>query len=399
MRTSDICLSIRSIKVRGNEPGSENYALELIDALRATRLEWSYIRDRDLIARIKARVPVFVAALNTITPPGHAVNFEGDPIIAPWMTRFGTPARRQPYICQNNPIDLESRVAQAVELMDEEITDSFQFDDWNGNAQMLWYPNTCFCDYCQQDFARELGLSIHYRDYLRGRGFTHTAELFESSKLGNVPLWEDYLRFQQRTVTRFFRALRTRMDQALGRPVTLSVNGSVLNFGGDITTIRPFISYLNGETRHFAPADLLQMAERSRDLGVRQVVSFFPDVVPAHYHAPEFVARVRQAIALCYCLGLLPLFPYDVYTGNDPATGELYPRWFGTTDEFLAPYAHVREHPHWFDAYQFTDMREMQGTVVVESVQNDDPSRRLRHTISPDGHWQTTCLGDTNHDT
>ena len=191
---------------------------------------------------------------------------------------------------------------------------------------MLWYPTVCFCVHCRREFARELGINLDYRDYLRGRGFTHSGELFAGAQTRRGAAVDDYARFQQRTVTRFFRTLRARIDQALGRPATLSVNGSVHGFGGDITTIQPFISYLNGETQDFSPTALQTLATRSRELGIRQVVSFFPDVPSEQYHTPAFVNRVRQAIALCYCLGVIPLFPYDVYAGNHPTTGQLNPR-------------------------------------------------------------------------
>ena len=104
MRNSEICLSIRMVKEEAapGGPGSFERAIELLDQVRPTRLEWSYIRDREQIAQLKARVPVFVAALNTIYPAGHARNFEGEPIVAPWMKTFGHPTGRMHYICQNS---------------------------------------------------------------------------------------------------------------------------------------------------------------------------------------------------------------------------------------------------------------------------------------------------------
>jgi hypothetical protein len=389
LRHSDICLSIRSL---GGAFGSREQALALLAELRPTRVEWSYVRDAELIAQFKAVAPVFVAALNTIAPPGHAESFIGTPVIAPWMTRFGRPAARSTYICQNNPEDLASRSAQAVDLIAAGVTDSFQFDDWYGNAQMLDFGQPCFCPHCQREFAAELGLDLDYRRYLRGRGFTHTSEILEAAKRGEVPLWDDYRRFQGRTVTRFFRRLRAAMDQALAAPASLSVNGSVLNFGGSTETVLPFVSYFHGETWDFAPASLLKLAEASRTLGVKQIVSFFPDVPAADYHAPAFVGRVRQAIGLCYCLGVVPLFPYDVYAGNEP-DGTLKPRWFGTWEEYRAPYETVRAHRDWFDGYRYTACEVAEdGTVTVCSAQAGDSHGRLRHRLAPDGAWEVEEL-------
>lgn len=389
LRPSDICLSIRSV---GGQFGSAEAALALLAQVRPTRVEWSYIRDRELIGRFKEVAPVFVAALNTIAPPGHARSFIGEPVIAPWMTRFGRPGARSTYICQNNPEDVASRIEQARQLIADGVTDSFQFDDWYGNAQMLGFGNPCFCEHCTREFAVELGLALDYRGYLRGRGFTHTAEILDAAKRGGVPLWDDYRRFQQRTVTRFFRKLRTAVDQALGGPASLSVNGSVLNFGGSIETVLPLVNYLHGETSDFTPGGLLKLAEASRTLGVKQVVSFFPDVPAAAYHAPAFVGRVRQAIALGYCLGLLPLFPYDVYAGNE-ADGSLKPRWFGTWDEYRDPYEVVRTHRDWFDEYRYTACDVAgDGSVTVRSARVGEPHGRLRHRLAPDGAWQVEEL-------
>jgi hypothetical protein len=390
LKPSDICLSIRQIARDANSAfGSEERALALLAQLRPTRIEWSYITDRDLIARFKETAPVFVAALNTIMPPGHAESFEGMPIIAPWMTRFGKPGARMPYICQNNPDDLRGRMEQAVVLIADGTTDTFQFDDWYGNAQMLDFGNPCFCPHCRREFAVYLDIDVDYLAYLRGRGFTHAAEIIEAAQRGGVPLWEDYRRFQQQTVTRFFRKLRIAMDQALARPAELSVNGSVRNFGGNIATIRPFISYLNGETSRFDPESLLKLAEASREMGVAQVVSFFPDVPVAEYHDTAFVQRVNQAIALCYCLGLQPLFPYDVYAGNE-ADGSLKARWFGAWDEYRESYDIVRANPAWFNDYAYEAVEITPDAVTVISRHAHDPARTLTHHIAATGRWTTT---------
>ncbi len=385
-RPSDICLSVRGF---GPNNGTLEDALALMDALRPTRLEWSYITDRDPITRFRAITPVFVAALNTISPPGRARSFTGEPVIAPWMTRFGTPDARATYICQNNPRDLQSRVRQAVALIADEVTDCFQFDDWYGNAQMIDFGNCCFCRHCRREFAAELGIDFDYQRYLRGRGFTHYAQIREAAERGEVPLWDDYQRFQQRTVTRFFRTLRTQLEQALGRPVTLSVNGSVLHFGGDIRRVLPLVDYLHSETPDFQPGTLLKLAEASRELETTQIVSFFPTVAASDYHDPDFVGTVNQAIGLSYCLGLLPLFPYDVYAGNEP-DGALKARWFGAWEEYRGPYETVRAHPEWFDDYAFAACTlGDDGDVTVLSHHRQDPARRLRHTLSPDGSWRT----------
>ena len=389
-KASDICLSLRSFwpGVKPGEPGSAEYAWRLLDEVRPTRIEWSYLRDREAIARCHQVAPVFVAALNTIMPAGHAETFDSLPVIAPWMTSFGTPDARKTYICQNNPDDLRSRIEQATELIRDGITDTFQFDDWYGNAQMFDFGQPCFCPHCQREFQDYLGLPLDYRRYLRGRGFTCQAELLATAKEGRVPLWDDYRRFQQQTVTRYFHRLRGALDQALARPATLSVNGSVLGFGGDIQTVLPLVQYFHGETGDFGPATLVKLAEASRRLERPQVISFFPHVPEDQYDAPAFVARVSQGIALCYCLGLLPLFPYDVYAGND-ASGRLKRRWYGTWQQYRAPYEVVRAHPEWFDGYAYETVEIAAAAVTVICRHRQEPARRLRHQARADGSWET----------
>ncbi len=387
MKNSDICLSIRSIR-KDDEPsgpfGTIDEAAALVDLVRPTRLEWSYITDRAQIPRLTRHGAEFVAALNTIFPSGRALSFEGEPIIAPWMKGFGTPRDRKSYMCQNNPQDVQTRIDQALELIADGTTDSFQFDDWACNAQMSseWFGNPCFCEHCCREFAEFLGIEIDYRRYLRGRGLTCTAEITQAAKSGGVPLWEDYLRFQRQSVTRFFRRLTMAMQRFLGgRPPTLSVNGSVSGYGGDIELVRPFVTYLNGETPDFSDAALVAMARRSRELGLRQVISFFPDVPPEQFGSPAFVARVNHAIALCYCLGLLPLFPYDVWAGPGK------PRWFGRWDDYAANYLIVRDNPGWFDDYAFEQVELRDGQAVITSSKPSSPM--LRHVITPDGKWVT----------
>jgi len=388
LKNSDICLSIRTI----DENRTAERALALMEDLHPTRIEWSYVTDRELIARFRNRAPVFVATLNTIFPAGHAEAFTGEPIVAPWMTRFGSPDKRMPYICQNNPDDLRIRIEQATAFLADDITASFQFDDWYGNAQMLGFGNPCFCPHCMREFRIELGIDIDYRAYLRQRGFTHAAQILAAAAGGGVPLWEDFARFQKRTVTRFFRRLRAELDQAAAMPVCLSVNGSVLNFGGDIETVLPFLTYCHSETPDWSPQALVRLEEASRRLGTRQIVSFFPSVPVAEYHDPVFVGRINQTIGLCYCLGLLPLFPYDVYAGNEP-DGAIKDRWFGTWEEYRRPYEIVRERPEIVDDYVYSTCSVGEdGAVVVVSEHAHDPNRKLRHTLTSDGDWTTVSL-------
>lgn len=387
-RPSDICLSIRGLRGDGG-PGSLDTALELIDHLQPTRIEWSYVRDREIIAQFKQRASVFVATINSCKPHGRAVSFEGEPIVSPWKSKFETPDSRRTEICQNNPEDVQARLDQLWELIRDGVTDSFHHDDWYANGQKFSIHNPCFCEHCRRGFREHLGFEFDfdYLTYLRRRGITHTQQLLDLAKAGRAPLWDDYRRFADETVSRYFRKLRANMDRWLGEPATLSVNASVAGFGGSIDAVLPFVSYFNGETYDFSDKALVALAEASRRVARPQVISFFPDVPPERFDSPDFVGRVRRAIALCYCLGLLPLFPYDVWAGPQK------PRWFGSWEQYRQPYEHVRAHPEWFDGYAPTDIALDGAEATIRTAASDGPGPELCHTIGVDGDWRTVPVG------
>lgn len=74
-KNSDVCVSIRSVTEAGQK--SLDNALALIRQVRPDRNEWSYVwRNSQAAKAIKNEVPVFVAAINTISPVGHALDTE-----------------------------------------------------------------------------------------------------------------------------------------------------------------------------------------------------------------------------------------------------------------------------------------------------------------------------------
>jgi len=98
---------------------------------------------------------------------------------------------------------------------------------------------------------------------------------------------------------------------------------------------------------------------------------------------------VRQALAVSYCLGMVPLFPYDVYMRSD-SRGRPKPRWFGTWEEYGTPFEIVRQHPDWFDDFDFESVAtDNRGAVTVVSRRRRRKRLALTHTIAPDGAWQT----------
>lgn len=395
LKNSDICLSVRFLK-EDHPPvfsnlarGSLSQALELQRQLRPTRLEWSYVSQRNHIAQFKELTPVFVGALNTMD--GHALSFDGEPIVAPWMKHFGSPTHRFLYICQNNPDDLQNKVELAQGLIRDGVC-NFHFDDWYGNAQMFGFKNPCFCEYCMKAFALDIGLEFNYRDYLSKRGFRDREALMLAVEQDAVPLWREYQQFQRHSVVRFFSRLKESMNRAYPEGVTLSVNAVASTEEIRLLPNHRAFDYLNGELHQLEPENIAKAAQAAQGLGKLQVVTIWPDQVPERdYHLALWVHKARQAIGLCYCLGLVPVFPYDVFAGNEWPSGKPKARWFGTWEEFKEPYEIVRKHPEWFDDYQFENISTTKdGTAQILSKPREGKSGApLLHTIGPDGEWKT----------
>ena len=386
-KRSDICLSLRSIVPEGDTPNPKSWssAQRILAQVRPIRIEWSYVRDRDQIAAMKKHADVFVASINTVKPSGHAHDFEGAPCIATWMRKFGKPDARRSYICMNNPDDLQERIEQVTELVADGVTDTFQHDDWYGNAQMMRWPasslnpTACFCEDCMREFAQYMGLDLDYRDYLARRGVRTNKQLFALAARGEAPMWDDFRRFTEATVQRYFRKLRAAMTILLGEEPTLSVNATVDD--EHVAILAGLVDYLHGETWDFSPANLHRMACRSRELGLTQVVSLFPDAPADGYHEPGFVGRVNQAIALCYALGMLPLFPWDVYAGDKP-------RWFGTWEEYGEQYDTIRARPEIVEDFEWSEFDLDANVATVLAQRRDGGKGGVRHVIGPGGAWR-----------
>lgn len=379
---SDICISLRGVDTSGETERTLDAALALLEAAKPDRVEWSYCRrNEEVLPVLREKVEVFVPAINTISPPGRAVDFDGEPCIAPWMRSFGSPGKRLPYICMNDADDMQSRREQIRDIAVLGLGPAVQLDDWACNAQMINWKHPCFCESCVAGFAASLGIDIDYRAYLYARGVRSNDELLARIPEGGVPLWEDYRRFQEETVRAGLRTLRAAVARETGRPPVLAVNAIASH--GQTRLLSGLVEYLDGETNDFSPAGLWKLSCAAREIGVRQVSSFFPDVPASQYGDAGFILRVRRSIAVAYAVGVIPLFPYDVYAGDEP-------RWFGKWDDYAREYDFVRERRDRFDKFVPESMEELDdGTIVVETV-GADADERLRHAVGPDASWEIT---------
>ena len=378
-RNSDICVSIRSVAETGSK--SLDNALALIREVRPDRNEWSYVwGNGEAAAAIRKEVPVFVAAINTISPRGHAVDIEGAPIIAPWMQKFGSPGNRCPYMCANNPEDVAVRHAQIEEAAEAGLADAVQHDDWFGNGAMIRWNKACFCEHCVAGFSEYLGLDIDYKAYLLARGIYVNQELFERVWEKQVPLWDDYVRFQERMTIRYLKGLRATVIRVSGGEPAFAVNGNA--FDPKAREMLPgVVDYLNGEFYDFKPKVLWELAGLAREMGVKQIVTLVPRTPEETYHTEELIMKVRRAHAVAYAVGLIPQFPYDVYNGE-------HPRWFGTWEEYGSEYDKVRENHEVFDDYEPAKFREKRGVVEVTAQHREQKRKTVTHRIHEDATWE-----------
>ncbi|NLO75219.1 MAG: hypothetical protein GX100_14080 [candidate division WS1 bacterium] len=391
LKRSDIPISIRFLKEDHPDvfwnltTRTVDDALAILRQVRPTRVEWSYLENREIIQQIRQLVPVFVAALNS--RDGHARSFSGDPVVAPWMRHFGTLDTRYLYQCQHNPDDFQMQVDRLAGFIRDGIT-SFHCDDWFTNPMMTYFRDPCFCEHCMREFSRYLGFPLDYHAYLRGRGFATVEEVMEGASRGAVPLWEDFMRFQRQTVRLYWRRIRKALDRLYPAGATLSVNDLASRESAEV--VLPVLDYFDGEVSDISPNALLEIATASRECGKLQVVLITPDEKKGEDRNSEvWVNRVRQAITLSYCLGMVPLFPWDVYMRSD-AQNRPKPRWFGTWEEYGAPFEVVREHPDWFDDFDFETMEEEKsGAVTVVARHRSRKRLRLEHRVGADGTWVT----------
>lgn len=244
---------------------------------------------------------------------------------------------------------------------------------------MLRWNKACFCEHCLEGFRESMGLDIDYKKYLHARGIYTNQELFERSWKKDVPLWDDYWRFQERSAIRYLKRLRATVIRVSGGEPAFSVNGNA--FQPEAREMLPgVVDYLNGEFYDFRPRVLWELAELARGMGVKQLVTLVPRTPVETYHSAELIMKVRRAHAVAYAVGLIPQFPYDVYNGG-------HPRWFGTWEEYGPEYDKVRENREVFDDYVPVKFREKDGVVEVTARHRKDRHKTVMHRIRQDLTW------------
>ena len=349
----DVCLSSRS-----QRPNS----IETIEAFRASRLMWCYSANADFIKQCKdAGIETFQGAINSI--PGtdetaaHALDFDGNPVVAPWMVAFN---RKKPWYwgCNNRPRFMARSLARTEQALAAKA-DWIQFDDWAMVVSAAGWDGACFCDECLAAFRQYLKdrlpaeriaeLGIHDVDALDYRAYLSTGHEVTDAKSykdrrRSIPTTSHFEDFQRRSVRQFFVELRKAIDEQAGRTVPLSINSTFFRPDQRSNYIADIVDFLQGETWHMSLVDLAVPSKVAEGLGKWQV--FVPK--------PRDVRVARMAIAASYALGQLMLVPWDMYMGSD-ATG-IRPRYYGTVEQYGDLFHFVRDNPQLFSGYEATPM-------------------------------------------
>ena len=328
-------------------------ALPVIEAFGATRVEWLYAKTSAYVASLKAKGVVVGSTLNanqTVPPEGLARGFDGQPLIAPWMTGWGAK-----WISTVSPATREAVLTAARKQLAFGPV-AIQFDDPRLEVAALEFGGE-YSDAALQGFAKWLadpartlpaGLpadvrsgSFDYRSYLRDTlGFT--TPLDAQQKRQRSPLFPAWERFHLENVRSFFHALRTELSPA---GVALSLN--LTNPQPDKRTLQllDLADYVMAEMRPITPPNLALTTATVQGRGV----GFVPSITP--HDLPE----ARRAIAMLYALGAPPIIPWDVYMPDTvDASGKRtpQPRYFGTPGEYGDLYRFVRDNPGLFKGWE-----------------------------------------------
>ena len=316
----------------------------------ATRIEWVYATDESWVKSLEQVAPWFGGTLNSNAPlpagSGFATDFDGTPIVAPWMKSWGAK-----WVTTASP-ETRKVMAEQLERYLSWGADSIQFDDPLLQAYASQYGGGDFNPATQAGFkewlsrhpdkaaSRAAGLSDFngdYRAFLKAKhGVKDAADYAKRFRdFPSTPLWLDYV---QSTVEGYYAEVRRRLAQNGQKPVALSMNISNL-FEPDESNraffLTGFADYLMAETPINSTAQMVSQIATARSLRL----AFAPSIKPAD------LPRNRVAVATLYALGAPPVVPWDVFTGTEK-------RYFGTPEEYGDLYRFARSQERWLDGFE-----------------------------------------------
>jgi len=257
----------------------------------ATRAEWIYVAQWSEFAEQLNRLPGWVGLTLNSNPivvggEGYAQNFDGIPLVAPWMKSWGAkwattthPETRKALAQQlERSLAVGARSIQFDDPLLQVYSARFHAGDFNPATQagfVDWlrrYPN--------QAQVRAAGLddfSGQYRDFLvlkhqirDAEDYKHRFQSFPSNAL-----WQQYV---QSTVEDYFFLLRKRLHENSPHPVALSMNLSLKWPDARYHSffLSAFPDYMMAETEINDTSALIAQAATARSLDL----GFAPSIRP-----------------------------------------------------------------------------------------------------------------------
>jgi hypothetical protein len=343
-------------------------AMEAARAFGATRTVWHYATDAGFVNRLQELVPRSGLTMNAngplVDPAGRVLDFDGQPLSAPWMKTWGVY-----WVASTHPASREA-TAREVNRLVGLGADTLQFDDPTLQLYAGLYQAGDFNPATQRGFRawldanapaaerQRLGLGLgldaldnDYRAWLRRRHDVKDAADYQR-RFRTFPSTSLWLRYLRATVTEHFTWLKQAAAAAAGRPVPLSMNLSGLTEPAEVNPHHFLLDVADFAMSETSIADRAQVVSQwavARSAGLGSAPSILPGTLREN----------RTAIAHLYALGATPLVPWDTYNGNDPQGRPQ--RFFGTPEDYADLFKFVRTHP---DLHRGTEVSPTVGVVV-----------------------------------
>ncbi len=385
-RKSDVIFSTRF---------ERDNAAEVAKAYGSTRIEWVYSTNPIFVDSLKSVTPWFGGALSPATPlpndEGIAKDFDGRPIVAPWMKSWGakwitTTDKRTKDVLRNIALQYLKVGANSIQIDGPLL--QFTAANWGGDfsESSLAGFATFISQYPDKAELRRMAIAdpynFNYKKFLLDQHGIQNAKQYEEKfrLLPTTPLWFQYLR---ESVISHFADLRTFLNGIRGSTVPLSMNLPL--FGPDESIphleLVQFLDYAMVET-NIASFDLVSLqAATFRSLGVGYVPSILP----------RTKAENRAAIAALYAMGAQPLVPWDVYIDNGPTRKPS--RFFGNPEDYADLYAFVRDNAKLFDDYE--ELAVAAIVVPVDHYKKDQTLELVRKLLRSKVPYAIVPVGGT----
>ncbi len=328
-------------------------AVEVARSFSATRIEWVYSTDSEFVRSLQLVAPWFGGTLSSTMPlpkdEGIARDFDGNPIVAPWMKSWGakwitTTDPRTREILQGIARQYLNLGASSIQIDDPLL--QLRCADWGGDfsESSIAGFREFLATYPDQAELERVGIrnpqEFDYKQFLFTSHNIRTAKEY-GDRYHGLPTTSLWLRFLKESVISHYRSFRRYVDEAKGSVVPLSMNLAL--YGPDESKtefiLAPFADYAIVETR-IHDLDLVSLqAATYRALGI----GYVPSIVP------RTKAENRAAIATLYAMGAQPLVPWDVYINN--GSDNKPTRFFGSPEDYGDLYRFVRDHAALFDDY------------------------------------------------